>query len=1220
MSAMHVVPAYADDGIPPVPVENPITSEPTSTITEVVTADPLNAPASSELLPLVPDATNAIVVEDQAAGQSEADLLLSDPSTVTTELVVTDTDGTSIPLATSEAAQAIEVIDPIWCPVGIAPKANIGGCSNSFPDLLNLVNNFVPRANGVIWIQSGADASAGSITIDGTPGTGNWSSAANFALTLNGGWNGTQGTTGINGVSTFNQNLSIINWVGAVTLQNITASGVAGDNPNLADGCLSALCVETKGNVLFNNIISSNHPTEGGAQIDNSAGTGTVTVKSSRFQNDGGDAVIIKSNGLVTISDILVSNSSGTFGMKIDTTKNVVLNGTNQFFNSIHSLDITTPVDVVVNNLVVSGGDCINITARNINLTGSSIFTQIGSSCHLIASGTVTARNITVTKLDATFGGLLISASGSVTLNGVNNFSLNTGGVGLVIHSNGPITLNNITAHNNGGGGVTVTGGFGAVVVNGANIFSNGSSGLDIKSFGNISVTNITSSKNSGTGVKLDNNEPGSTGNISVNGYLITEHNTFSGAEISSAGVITMTNVASNYNGSNGAVIDNQFNPSVSKGVSLLGTNTFIGNGGMGLNIISFGNISVNALTANENLVAGASFISNNLLSNSSVILTGVTTVNFNGNPVAHSGDGLTITVDGNVTITGLTANTNGANGANIVNNGTFTLGGTNQFIGNGLNGLFVRSLRTISIQNSTAQDNVAAGFVLDNDELSAVGNVAIGGYLIAERNGSVGLLVNSDGIVTVANLTANFNSKGGVSITNRADANIARGVTITGNNNIVGNGDFGLIVQSFGNIFVNNLTATNNAPVISPITSVFFGGVDLDTLNNLVNSSVTLSGINTINFNGDATTHDGNGLNIIADGAVVLNNLTANNNSNNGASISAGSLTLAGNNSFSNNYFAGLGVFTSGNVLANSVSADANGGVGVNIVTATDPALIRNVTFTGVNRFNNNGYSGLVIGANGVVTLSNITANDNGQTNTVDMGFGVQVHNCMTNAGLCTITTPSNVVLLGKNNFNGNFSSGLSVQSLGAILVNNITANNNGVHGAFLKNKFNSTIQQSVTVTASGMFNSNGSRGLLVESFGAMTLANITADQNGHRGVSLDNTGGLVAKNISITGASYFINNSLNGLFFNTDGTFTGTRITAAFNGTSGAGRGVFGTAKGTITLVCGMMFNNKDWGYNFTSNVSITLNNVVTFSNPSGDVFSAPTVNIFGSTCPLP
>jgi hypothetical protein len=382
------------------------------------------------------------------------------------------------------------------------------------------------------------------------------------------------------------------------------------------------------------------------------------------------------------------------------------------------------------------------------------------------------------------------------------------------------------------------------------------------------------------------------------------------------------------------------------------------------------------------------------------------------------------------------------------------------------------------------------------------------------------------------------------------------------------------------------------------------------------------------------------------------------------------------------------MGIFSRGAVLTSNLTANANGPAsalandqfyrGVFINNATNPLKLMNVTLLGVNQFNDNWNDGLRISSFGIVVLNNITANNNGQpfngtTNPTPAGNGVRVDN--SGASLAKAVT-----LNGVNIFNGNLEDGLNIQSIGAIVVNKVTAKDNGGSGAYLDNQFgfvNSVLSllgygtftgngdtnlvvysngnialnnvaangstgnggayidnrsntlTPVTVTLLGVnsFSGNlGADGLVVFSDGAITLNNVTANDNNGNGAYLNNTDyqiPLKVANITLNGTNTFVNNFYDGLYFEATGNVVLNRIIADFNdgfSNAYAGSGVRGIAAGTITLTCGSMTNNEGSGYNLTAGIGklITLKGVFTYGNLLINTSSSPTVST--RTCPLP
>src|SRR5688500_14629142 len=151
VSAFWTVPALADD-------ESPPAAESAESL------PPSEEEPSSEELPAETPVIEQVIPEEQDQEETVTEMLASVPER--TDVVVVNAEGEIEPLATEEAAQLIEIIDPMWCPVGVNPGAatySIGYTSltelvDDFNDGLAGLTTFAPSGNGVIWIEGGADA------------------------------------------------------------------------------------------------------------------------------------------------------------------------------------------------------------------------------------------------------------------------------------------------------------------------------------------------------------------------------------------------------------------------------------------------------------------------------------------------------------------------------------------------------------------------------------------------------------------------------------------------------------------------------------------------------------------------------------------------------------------------------------------------------------------------------------------------------------------------------------------------------------------------------------------------------------------------------------------------------------------------------------------------------------------------------------------------------
>ena len=206
----------------------------------------------------------------------------------------------------------------------------------------------------------------------------------------------------------------------------------------------------------------------------------------------------------------------------------------------------------------------------------------------------------------------------------------------------------------------------------------------------------------------------------------------------------------------------------------------------------------------------------------------------------------------------------------------------------------------------------------------------------------------------------------------------------------------------------------------------------------------------------------------------------------------------------------------------------------------------------TGDNTVNYNTDSGLDISSSGAVTLNNITAYGNG---TGGYGVGARIDNSSAGA-------PQGVTLKGTNTFDGNHNYQLQVETLGAITANSLTASHSPIGtGAWLDNcQFvvsACTGTGDVTLTGANTFLENTGSGLSVSSVGAITLSNITANGNGTGGsgfgVQLDNSSASTLQAIKLTGVNTFNDNANDGAYLTASGAITASNLTASGNGGNG-------------------------------------------------------------------
>jgi hypothetical protein len=206
-----------------------------------------------------------------------------------------------------------------------------------------------------------------------------------------------------------------------------------------------------------------------------------------------------------------------------------------------------------------------------------------------------------------------------------------------------------------------------------------------------------------------------------------------------------------------------------------------------------------------------------------------------------------------------------------------------------------------------------------------------------------------------------------------------------------------------------------------------------------------------------------------------------------------------------------------------------------------------------GFGVFDGNVNGGLAISTNGVITISNLTATSS--TN----GYGASLNN--TGTPLNT-DTPKAVSLLGTNNISNNGTDGLVIATFGSVTINNLTASYNGQGGVngMGANIYNyhvsSVVPANVTLTGANSFVGNHQQGLYITAFGAIKINNLTAsDSATSNGAQLLNDNAPSnAYGVTLSGVNNFNGNATDGLYISTKGAVLLNAVTATFNSNNGA------------------------------------------------------------------
>ncbi len=1122
---------------------------------------------------------------------------------------------------------------------GSANTLEVSSTKNIKLDRVKVTNN--PGGNGARLDNSASVTSGTGVTVTNSEFSNNGDRGlyvlSSYNITL------TSVIANGNGGSTYSG--AILDNTASTTAGTVTVT-TGTFNGNGVNG----LHIISEGKVTLSNITANGNANGIGMFVDNATTAALVDVVLSgtnTFSNNWSQGLNISSKGAVTLNDVLAHHNGETGALVkndyLGSIGAVTLTGSAIFTeNAVDGLQILTNGLIKINNMTASSNSQIGAnldnrgssTAQPVTLTGTNRFEDNGSDgLYIQSDGLITINNINA-NINGARGISLNNTSGTttgVTLTGINIFNENNGD-GLYIRSNGLLTLANLTAN----GSVT---GYGAnlenssapaaaptnVTLTGTNVFNNNAQdGIFILTRGVITVNALTANYNGGNGTNLANN----VNSALIRGVTVNGINTFigngnHGLYVVSFGAISLANITANLNGAggvygDGANISNETGITVAT-VTLAGTNKFNQNRDSGLVVNSLGTITVSYITANDNVNGYGASLVNTLPSVAAPVTVGGIN-SFIHNKV----DGLRIWSKGLITITSVTASES-VSGYGVHLDNTFsttqmgvTLNGTNVFASNYDTGLYVKSYGIITISNVNASSNghaaIGYGAYLYNVGGAVVKGVTILGVNTFNGNRNGGLLVNTNGLISAASVTASNNVNGsGASFDNNLGA-FTNGVTLTGVNAFSGNGVDGLKINSFGVITLSNITASNNGLGGS-------GGNGLAVFNNAVGSigPVTLTGVNVFNDNRDT------GLKIYSRGVISITGVTANNNGlssangygadlNNTSNVTTvvKSISFGGFNTFNGNYSGGLLVNTKGAVTSlatGSLTANSNtNGKGIWILNnSVDPAKPQSVSLSGKIFASNNYQEGLRVESQGSITVSNVTATGNNTSALVNPGVYLFNLNSIP-------VIPAGITVSGTNLVTGNLSTGLIINSYGLITVSNLNASNNGAggtgSGAVLNtNNLPSTKIYGVTLTGINVFSGNADDGLFIDVPGAVTMSSIVASGNlNGNGLSIFNKslGAALPQNVTISGVNVFSNNDQDGLYINTYGTILLASITANSNGKYGleiAPQGLEVVTPRNVTITGTNTFNgNQTGGLFIRTHGSIVLSNVTASGNGNG------------------
>ncbi len=579
--------------------------------------------------------------------------------------------------------------------------------------------------------------------------------------------------------------------------------------------------------------------------------TGDVTMKDVTATGNHLFGAHLEGVDIAILNGVFSNNSSGSSttltgkGLEVVSTGEVALSNVEANNNQLFGANIQAVGNVAVSTSFFNGQKVYTSSCQGKKLTGGGYGLQIVTTgvASLIALDTVEAKD------NYLYGAKLDGANIAISNSSFNDNNQK----GLIVKSSGPVALNGVKANNNKLFGATIEA-TGDVAI--LNSFFNGNqsykcscsgkeyfgTGLKVITTGSIVLTNVIADGNYVLGAHLEGtNVTVSSSSFSKNGTGVLSDHVGKGLEIVSTGTdsqVTLLQVTANNNQLFGANVK-------ADGLVLVDNSFFTGNhsytyssckgktyDGYGILVVTTADIRMNNVTANENYLFGAKLsgasvsVSNSIFnSNASPIVSGKT----------PTGRGLEVISTGDTLLQNVNANDNQLFGANVQAGGQVNV----------ISSVFARNKYTYSCGCQTKTGGYGLK-VVATGPINLADNMGV--QTQAFGNGAEGAILNGQSTVTVSNSSFNDNGASGLSVT--ASGNVTlNNVTATGNKvdgvdvkgvctNIVyvnggtfaNNGKYGIKIinatytpdgtQTFannpsGNVFQNSSTcssSTNNA------------------------------------------------------------------------------------------------------------------------------------------------------------------------------------------------------------------------------------------------------------------------------------------------------------------------------------------------------------------------------------------------------------------------
>lgn len=1042
--------------------------------------------------------------------------------------------------------------------------------------------------------------------------------------------------------------IHIINSKGTIKIEDVSAINT--------DGGPAIYISNQNGAVIFNRVKANNN-INGGAWIDNTAGTAGVTITNSSFDYNDVSAVLpdllgltIKTKGTVSIDGISVSHNTGV---------------------SAAALYVSTPGTLTIKNSVVNNNpDSMGIQNDILAVSSGAItLSNVFSNFNNQGIGLFTKGNITLTGVHADindYQGAIIDTcaenmtgactwlgSGVVTIKDSTFYDNGSSLIGLSVVSRGAITLTNVDASENDGGvntnGATLYAHYSQLVspvtITNSTFSGNGNNGLVVYTKGAITLTKVKAVDNlNGHGAELNNTYDGVASNVTVNGSALSD-NQFDGNEliglyIYSNGAVTVKYADASQN-SSGLVVNN----TSGTGSIVISKGTFGwwlgGNDDGGIALYTRGNVTISDVSGTGYSSDGI-HLYNDSHTNSIKITNG--SFHFNGL------NGLDIENGGSVTLTNVQALYNQNLGAEIASWGNILITDSS-FDYNGDHpydvGLYAYTVEgTITLNNVSACYSSGVGASLRNQNASSPKAVSITGGNF-NNNAWTGLQVYSKGAITLKNVNATENNEKNIDASqdqrklrevidqSEEDQITFQSITGTANNISV------TAVAFTPEMWMTGCTATTTHFWDSNFDGIVehdYGAVAGVCTLHVIDHYAESGGAYEVNLNGtyDATeeTYGAELDNTYGTAGITITNNT----------IPAG--PPATYRDFSMNVAGGLMLRTKGAVSITNVVLDDNGGYGVVLRENEEVppfTYATNVTLKEVYA-SDNYYSGIWVVNKGNITMTNVASwghmtagmgygayldNDAGTgsitiKNALTMPFGFDYNherglNIFTNGKVSvtgalmigndedgirvwdTATGPTSVTLVNCM-IHDNVNYGASIRSFGPIVVTGTDFDGNGL-AAHLDNTYSGLPTPKPVTLTNVTADDNPVGGLEIDSYGLVSLNNVTVNYSDNAGIiGIDISNYLGPYGVTLTKVSANHNGGA-GLNIVTNGaiTYKGGELKSNAGDGMTVYNGVEAIAK-AITLADLYIFDNDGWGANIYNKGAITLTNVRSNSNNGG------------------